>query len=178
MRTFKRNLTDRHNPFIRSFAAKHDFSFARERSLLHLLFAAEPEDLGLSARSKFNASRIIGIQHGKIVGLLIFKNAGFRIHVSLKRSMAIQMIGRHVQHHGNFRPKATNRFQLKAGDFEHGNRLGHGFVHQRNRWRANVSAYQSLQVAGRKNFASQRSRRGLAIRACNCDDLSLKKFRR
>ena len=124
------------------------------------------------------ASRIILVQHRKVVAPLILKDARLRIHVSLKRPVPVQMIGRHVQHHGNLRTKRLNRLQLKTRNFQHNHGLPRRPLRQRNRRSTNVPADQRRQSARRQNLARQRRRRSLPVRPSNRHNRPRQKLRR
>jgi hypothetical protein len=58
--------------------------------------------------------RIIGVDHGPVVVLLVFKDPRFRRDVGVNIRMPVEMVGRHVQQYRNPRMKIDDPFKLKT----------------------------------------------------------------
>ncbi len=61
---------------------------------------------------------IVGVQDGEIVRLLVFEDAGLGIDIIRESLVAIEMIGRDIQDHGDARMEVDDGLELKAGNFE------------------------------------------------------------
>ena len=88
--------------------------------------------------------------------------------------MAVQVVGRDVQDHGNLRMELLGAFQLEARNLKHRPRCFSTLVDQRNHWHADVAAHQRGQAGLLQNLAQQRGGGGLAVRAGNGYDLPLR----
>ena len=83
---------------------------------------AEPEDLGLGARGKHLGWLVLGVEHEEIVGGLLRCDPRLHGGVVLEAAMAVEVVLRNVQHHGDVRAKLLDRLQLEAGDLEDAHR--------------------------------------------------------
>ena len=54
-----------------------------------------------------HAGRIVGIQHGKIFGLLVLKDARLGGHIILERAVAVKMVRRDVQHDRDYAAESS-----------------------------------------------------------------------
>src|ERR1700733_306450 len=141
MCAFERDLRNLHDLPLTGTIAKHDLAIADPRALLHFFLPAEPENLRSCPRGDCYAGWVIGIEHGEVTGLLILvalliftallilEDARLCIHIDFEGSMTVEVIGRNVQHHRNFRTESSNRFQLKARDLEDNHRFWLGSVY-------------------------------------------------
>ena len=94
--------------------------------LLYFFLAAEPEDLRPGSAGQSRAGGIVGIQHREIFRLLVLEDARLGVRIGLERAMAVEVVGRDVEHHGNFRTKGLDRLQLEARYFQHHDGVGCG----------------------------------------------------
>src|SRR5262249_18694262 len=170
VRTFERDFADQPDLALAVGVAKQDLAVANPRALLHFLLAAEPEHLRPRAFAERVAGRVILVQNGEVVGLLVFEDPGFRVHVGLEGAVAIQMVGSNVQNDCDFWPKSLNGFELEAGNFQDDDRVLPGFGDQRDRWRSDVAANGDRQASGREDLAGQRGGRCFAVRSCDGND--------
>jgi len=92
-------------------------------ALLHFFLPAEPKDLRARSRSHGCAGGVVGVEHGEVAALLIFKYARFRVHIGFECAVPVEMVGRDIQYDRNFRTESLNGFQLKAGNLEHNDGL-------------------------------------------------------
>ena len=98
--------------------AKQNSPIAYECSLLHFFLPAEPEDLRWRSAGQFHADRVIPIQDCKIICLLVFEDAGFSVDIRFEGAMAIEMVGRDIEHDGHLGPEDLNRLKLEARDLQ------------------------------------------------------------
>src|ERR1700756_5922040 len=108
MRALERDLGDLQDFALTLGIAEEDIAIAHPCALLHFFLATEPEDLRPGASTQSNAGRIVGVQHSEIASLLVLENSGLGIRINLECSVAIQMVGRDVQHDGNLRAEGVN----------------------------------------------------------------------
>ena len=151
--------------------AKEDPAIADARALLYLFLAAEPEDLRPGAAGQSGAGGIVGIQDREIFRLLILKNAGLGVRIGLEGAVAVEVVRRDVEHHGNFWTKGLDRFQLEARYFQHYYGVGFGALDQRDCRCADIAADHGREATRRNNFTRQSCGRGLAVRTGDGDDV-------
>ena len=149
---------------------KDDVAVTHPRALLNFFLPAEPEHLSARPGSHRYAGGIVGIENRKVASLLVFEDAGFRVHINVKRPVAVEVVRRDVQHDRDFGTESLNRLQLKTGNLEHNDGFRLGALRQRNRRRANVATDECWETCGRHDFSQERGGRGLAIRSGNRDD--------
>ena len=87
-----------------------------------------------------DAGGIVGIQHREILRLLVLKDARLGVGVGLERAVAVEVVGRNVEHNRNFRTKRLDRLQLETGDLEDHDRVRLRGSDQGNRGRADIAA--------------------------------------
>src|SRR5260370_725156 len=97
-------------------------------AVLDAMFTAEPAQRALNFIFERYASRVIGVEHGKIAGLLGFKYPRLRVDVSLKRMVPVEMIRRDVQDGGDPGAKLFDGLQLEARDLKDGDRIRGGVL--------------------------------------------------
>src|ERR1051326_2910907 len=110
VQTLQRDLGGEHDFLNSIWAAEEESSILQEGSLIDFLFPAEPEHLRLGAIRKLRASRIVEIQHGKVVRLLVLKDARFGVGVGFESTMAIEMVRSDVENDRDFWPEGLDGF--------------------------------------------------------------------
>ncbi len=149
---------------FRAFVAENNLVVAEERAGGHSFLAAEPENFGLG-RHALGDFRIVGVEQRDVLFELIFKHTHFGAGVFLESYVAVEMIGREIQEHANFRAKGIDGFELKAADFGDGYAgVDRGFDQGQQR-RADIAADQCGDVRGLQNVRDQRGGGGFAVRA-------------
>ena len=175
--------------FQGDFGHQHDFALAPSIpeadpailhgcALLYLLLAAEPANVRSDALCKSNAVWIVCIQHGKIIRLLVFENAGFCPCVSRERAVAIQVVGSDVEDHRHLRAECLYGLELKAGNLQDDDVVWFRSLDQRNRRSADIPANQGRQSASRQDLTGKRGGGGFAIGAGNGNDPPRQKLSR
>src|SRR5260370_34644928 len=110
-------------------------------AVLDAMFTAEPAQRALNFIFERYASRVIGVEHGKIAGLLVFKYPRLRVDVSLKRMVPVEMIRRDVQDGGDPGAKLFDGLQLEARDLKDGDRIRGGPRSKRDHARSHITAH-------------------------------------
>ena len=123
---------------------------AHIRALLYFVLAAEPEDLGLGTAGQSHAGGIVGIEYREVIGLLILKDARLGVGVGLEGAVAVEVVRRDVQHHGNFRTKRLDRLQLEARHLEHHDGVRLRGPDQRDGRRADIATDGGREAACRR----------------------------
>ena len=178
VRALQRHLRHRHNfPFAVPIS-KVNLRSAHQRSFFNLLFPAEPEQLRAATIRQSGRGRIVGIEHGKIIGPLILKDARFSVHVIRKSLVAIEMVGRDVQNHRDPGTKFDDRFQLEARYFQHNPGRGPALIHKTDGRITDIPANQRGELSGSNNLTGQRCRGGLPVGSGNGNDGTRQKLRR
>ena len=117
------------------------------------------------------AGGIICIQDCEIFRLLVLKDARLGVGVGLERAVAVEVIGRDVEHHRNSRTKRLDRLQLETRYLEHHDGVGLRLLDQGNCRRADIAADRSREAARRDNFTRQSRGRCLSVRPGDSDDV-------
>ena len=155
---FQRNLAYRQNRFERWTVprrARRSTPWCTNAPCRTGLRAAEPEDLSAWARlAACCDSRIVGVQHQKVLGGLVREDALLGGSVIFEGAMAVKMVRRDVQEHCDLGVKIYDGFQLEAGDFEHIPAV-HRVLrrHQRDDRQPDIAADLRRQTAGCEDFA-------------------------
>ena len=153
MRALQRNLGGQHDFSLTARIAKENLAIANKCALLHFFLSAEPENLRPGAAGQFHAGGIVGVQDGKIVGLLILEDAGLGVSIGSKCAMAVQVVRGDVQHHGNLRTKCLDGFELKAGNFKHRDRVSSVVASTREiAGRADISSDHRARIRPPRQF--------------------------
>ncbi len=178
VRTHQRDFCNRHYRLRRRALsrAKEDRFTVHKRTLFYLP-PAEPEDLRPGLGRNPLCRFVVGIQHQKIFLCLVLRDARFGRGIVFKTPMAIEMIRCDVQHQRHPRPKLFDRFQLKAGNFQHIPGFRGRCRYHRHHRHADIAAHQGRLAARGKDFAQQRRCGRLSIRSRDRDDLTLQKLR-
>ena len=132
-----------------------------------------PNGKGQGARGRVAIARIahrhdpgiIRVQHH---GGRIGKDSALGLRVRLDGGVAVQVIGRDVEHHGGLQHQRGGRFQLKARQFEHVQIRFRSFE-QIERRLAEIAAGQDLPARGRRHARHQGGHGALAIGAGDAD---------
>ena len=124
------------------------------------------------------AGGIVGIEDREILSLLILEDAGLGVGVGLERAVAVEVVGRNVEHHRNFWTKRLDRLQLEARYLEDHNRVRLRGPDQGDRRRANIAADRCGKASSRDDFTRQSCGRGLSVGTCYGDDVPGQKLRR
>ena len=157
---------------------KKNPAIADVRALLHLFLAAEPEDLRPRPAGQSGAGGIVGIQDREILRLLILKDARLGVGVGLESAVAVEVVGRDVEHDGNFWTKCLNRLQLETRYFQHHDGVRLRLLDQGDCRSADIAADRGRKAARRDNFTRQGCGRGLPVRTGDGDDVLGQKLRR
>ena len=116
-----------HQP-VPSVSPENNAAIANECSRFHFPWRLNQNTCAASAPGKLHAGRIVRVQHGEIVGMLVLENTGLGVDVSRKCPMAIQVVGRDVEHDRNSGTKTRNRLQLETRNLEHIHGFGRSFA--------------------------------------------------
>ena len=98
--------------------APDDAVAANECTVLDLALTAEPVHGGLGFVGHRNAGGVVGVQNREVGGGLVLEDASLGCGVVFERMVAVEMIGRDVQHYGDLGAKGLDGLQLKAADLE------------------------------------------------------------
>ena len=133
----------------------------------HLSWRARPSQRGEVAQT-------IGIHHRHVVHPLIHEHPLLCHRVIAHRSVAVQMVGRHVEHHAHSRLKSLDPFQLKRTDFQHHRIKPPDFralrvivAQQIANRAADISSRRRGNSAGLQHSGAQFRCGRLAVGACN-----------
>src|SRR5690242_19271157 len=171
VRAGQRNLFPAQNVLSSCGTVEDDGVACQASSLLHIFLAAEPENFGRLG-SVPPGCGVIGVQHGKIAGLLVFENARFGRGIGVHGAVAVEMIGSVIQEHADVGTEGGDEFELKAAEFGDGpGALGGGFD-AGNQGRADVAGEQSGETRAAQNVFDERGRGGLAVGAGDADEFA------
>src|SRR5262249_52084124 len=104
-----------------------------------------------------------GIQDGKIVEALVFKDSRLGVDISFESAVAIKMVGSNIQQDGDLGAESTNGLELETRHFKHDRSLRRGFLDQRDSRFSDVASNQSSQTTFCKNFADESCGRCLTV---------------
>ena len=140
-----------------------------DRAVLDRAAAREQSRLRSRRPPQVHRGLIVRVDDRDVVGVLVLEHSALRSGVRLERVVAIQMVRREVQHHGNPRSKSFDLLQLKTAHLDHMQRLGRGGVHLCADWLADVAAHRYRESRLLQHSTRQRRRRRFSLRACNRD---------
>src|SRR5205807_1809072 len=86
---------------------------------LDLFTLPKPTDLRLNFTTDLHASRIINVEHSKVVRLLVLKDARLHGRIDLEGAVTIKMVRRDIQDCSDVRAKLDDGLKLEARDLEH-----------------------------------------------------------
>ena len=115
---------------------------------------------------------IVGVEHRPVGHGLVLEDPCLRGRVLVDRRVAIEVVGRKVQEHGDPGMKRLDPFELEAARLDDVNRLGGRGLDLRAQCVADVAADQDLVAAGLEHAAGQRRGGRLALGAGDRDDPS------
>ena len=107
VRALERDLSHRHDGLLACWLAPDDAVVAHECPVLNFVLTAEPVHGALVFVGHRDAGGVVGVQYGEVVARLILEDARLGRGVVLKRVMAVEMVGRDVQHHGDLRGETS-----------------------------------------------------------------------
>src|ERR1700719_3231266 len=103
----------------------------------------------------------------------MLENPGLGSGIGAECLVAIEMVRSQVQQNGNIRSERFDQLELKAAQFR--NRDG-AFVtlpNRCNQWRPDVPCERARKLRVTQNVMNKRSRRGLAVRTRDADQLAV-----
>src|SRR5512133_120271 len=139
MRALQWNLADWHDFVLARGIMQENAVAARESAQFYFLLAAEPVGLRLDAVCHPYARGVIRIEHREIVTGLVLENALLSGCVGFHAAVAVEMVGRNVQHDGHEWTERLDRLQLEAGDLKNVVVIVGGGGDQRNRGCSDVA---------------------------------------
>src|SRR5579859_5303012 len=134
----KRDFRLLEDNFLFAVMAENDFFPGEKSSLRDALLAAEPKNFWFCGRVR-RARGIVGIQHSKIGGGLLFEDARFGGAVGFHGTVAVEMIGREIQENADVWAERLNPFKLKAAEFGDGYSLIVRLLGDINQRRADIA---------------------------------------
>jgi hypothetical protein len=146
---------------------RHDGRAGRKGDLLSTASACQRQRL-----------RIVGVDNRPVFRRLVRENPRLRRSVGFHRAMAVEMVGRQVQQHGDPWMERVRRLQLETAHLDDVKRLRCRRSDLRAERRTDVSSHHRLQSACREHTTRQRGRRRLALGPCDRDDPSAQPARR
>jgi hypothetical protein len=127
--------------------------------------ASSANSLGPEAPRERERRRIVGVDHGPVVGGLAMEHARLGGAVGLERAVPVEVIRREIQQDGDPRVECLRRFELKAADLDDMKRLGARVLDLRRQRRAEVAACRDVEAALAQHPCGERRRRRLALRS-------------
>ena len=131
---------------------------------VHAPPTAEPEPLRPDFRRQVGAERIVGVEDGEVLALLVAEQPRLRCHVLAHGGVAVEVVRRDVQQRRHSRAETADGLKLEAAHFHHVHRLVGSALHQSNERGADVAPHLRPAARLRENAAQQRGGGGLSVR--------------
>ena len=169
---------ERHQSIRAIHAAIDDPAVLDDRPVRERGLCREQPRARAAAPRQCEHRRIVRVDHRPIHSGLVLENPSLRRCVRLDARMAIEVIRREVQHHGDPRVERLDLLELKAARLDDVERLGRRLVDLRAERRADVSADRHLEARRLEDSPRQHRRRRLAFRPGDRDHAPLQPPRR
>ena len=163
VRAAQRDLGERADLLGVAVQLGHDPTIPYEGAVVERREPAEPEHVGHGPLGEAPGDLVVPVQHGAVGGRLVLEDPRLGPQVGGKALMAVEMVGRDVQYHGDPRAKRLDRLELEARRLRHHNAVGREGQRVGGERRADVPADEHRARLLPEERAEQRGRRGLAI---------------
>ena len=150
-----------------------DPAIAHEHAVRHRRPPAEPQHRRRRPVGQGPRRLVVEVEHRAVGRRLIREDPRLRVDVRLEASVAIEVVGRQVQHHRHPRLKELGGFELEARRLAHDEPVGRERERVRRQRRADVAGDQDRTRLLGQHGADERRGGGLAVRPGDRDRVGL-----